>query len=169
LSNYALGKDYLNHASLEKYCNSNNFIGFIALEENKVIGFTLIDILSPAELKNTVLKDNDWFYNLVKLYQKIALIKQTVVNRKFNNKGIGSKLVEFSNKELISKFDIQLSTVWKKENGNAMSNILMENGFSLLKTITNYWKKDSLINLYDCPVCRNPCKCSTEVYIKKKH
>jgi hypothetical protein len=42
------------------------------------------------------------------------MIKQTIINRKFHIKGIGSKLVMFSNKELISKFDIQLSTVWKK-------------------------------------------------------
>jgi hypothetical protein len=47
----------------------------------------------------------------------------------------------FSNKELISKFDIQLSTVWKKENGNAMSNILMENGFSLLKRLPTIGRK----------------------------
>jgi hypothetical protein len=50
LSNYALSEDYLNHASLEKYLIQIIFIGFIAVVENKIICFTLIDILSPGKL-----------------------------------------------------------------------------------------------------------------------
>ncbi|MDB4533348.1 hypothetical protein N9242_00645 [Vicingaceae bacterium] len=130
----------------------------------------MIDILTPIQLKNTVLTDKDWFYQIIKPCNKIALRKQTVIDPKFHNQKVGSKLIKHSIKESISISDIQISTVWKKKHSNTMNKILLKNGFYLYKEIINYWEEDSLIKKYNCPICGiPPCKCSTEVYIKKKH
>ncbi len=169
-SNLTLGYNFLNQEYLNKYIGSEKNIGLIILVKNQVVGFSLIDILTPIELKDIVLKDKDWFYNLLKSYKKIALRKQTVIVPQFDNKGIGSLLVEQATNELNLNTDIQLSTVWIKPEGNGMTRLLKKNGFELSKTITNYWKEDSILKKYDCPICGTPpCKCSTEVYIKKKH
>ncbi len=170
LSNTALGVGYLDNFYLQKYFNSEKYIGFVILKDNQTIGFTLIDLISHIELKSTVLKEKEWFYKTMQKYEVIAFRKQTVVSLKYINQGLGTKLIEFSTKELNSKTSVQISTVWKKENNGPMANILMKNAFSHSKTIINYWEDDSLDKNYDCPICRNPpCKCATEVWIKKKH
>jgi len=168
LANNTLGNNYITSSYLKQYLNSKNYLGFVLLENNKVIAFISIVILSPSTLKKMVLKENDWFYKLAKNYPKIALQKQTIVNPKFTNQGIGTKLVKLSIKEVTPLTDIQLSTVWKKEGDLAMEKLLLKNDFRLIKTIQNYWYKDSLNNNYNCLICGTPpCKCATEVYIKK--
>ncbi len=170
LSNIAIGQGYLTIASLNKYINSAKYIGFVVLRNGDLVGFTLIDLLTPLEVKKTVLKDHEWFYTTLNSYDQIVFIKQTVVSSKYSNQGIGSQLVQHSTKILNAKKNIHLSTVWQKENSGSMPKVLMKNGFLLSKIILNYWKNDSLVKKYDCPICgRPPCKCATEVWIKKKH
>ena len=82
LSNLSFGKNYLNASSLLKYITNNEKLCFVVLKDNIVIGYTLIDILSPIALKNKVLKAKNWFYDEVKHHQKVVLIKQLVVLRK---------------------------------------------------------------------------------------
>ena len=168
ISNKTLGQDYLTTDILTAYLLSNNYYPFVIELNDKVVGFTSLVILSPSELKQAILTENEWFYELTKAYEKIVLRKQTIVAPKFINKGYGNMLVQLSTKEVEKVSDFQLSTVWKKEGDKAMSNLLTKNGFSLIKTIKNYWEKDSIEHNYNCLICGNPpCKCATEVYIKK--
>lgn len=168
ITNSTLGANYLTVPYLNKYLNSNTYFAFVIIKDDEVIGFTSLVILTPKELKKTVLKEKDWFYELSKKYARIALRKQTIVHPNFIGKGYGSKLVELSSKLIESLCDFQLSTVWIKHSNNAMSTILLKNGFERTKTLHNYWKVDSLKYKYNCPLCgQPPCMCSTEVYRKK--
>tara|TARA_B100000809_G_scaffold263278_1_gene316155 strand:- start:1650 stop:2216 length:567 start_codon:yes stop_codon:yes gene_type:complete len=170
IANSTLGANYLTVPYLNKYLNSNNYLAFVIIEDNKVVGFISSVILTPPQLKETVLKEKDWFYELSKKYSKISLQKQVIVHPSCIGKGYGSQLVKLSSKVIDSLCDFQLSNVWIKRSNNAMSNLLLKNGFERSKNIPNYWQADSLDNKYSCPECGTPpCLCSTEVYCKKMH
>jgi len=169
IADKTLGINYLTVAYLNQYLNSNTFLAFVVTENSAVVGFTALIIISPAQLKEQVLKDKDWFYQLSKKYSNIGFRKQTFVHPKFINKGYGSLLVKRSSEFIETFCDFQLSTVWIKQSNSAMGNLLLKNGFERSKTISNYWQQDSLVNKYSCTECgAPPCTCSTEVYIKKK-
>ncbi|MDG1476980.1 MAG: GNAT family N-acetyltransferase [Vicingaceae bacterium] len=169
ISNQTLGLNYLSSEYLRQYLNSDKNLAYVIIEKGLVIGFSSITILTPAQLKSIVLKENKWFYNLSKNHKRIALRKQTIVNPNYINKGYGTKLVELSTKEVEKKTSFQLSTVWINQKSEIMESLLAKNGFENVKLIQQYWKEDSLKNNYNCPECGvPPCLCSTKVYIKKK-
>jgi len=169
IANSTLGNNYLTTNYLNQYLDSNTYLAFVIIKDIEVIGFTALIIISPAQLKEKVLKDKDWFYHFFKKYSNIALRKQTIVHPNYIGRGYGSELVQRSSQAIEALCDVQLSTVWIKRNSNAMSNLLLKNGFERSKTISNYWQQDSLVNKYSCTECgAPPCTCSTEVYIKKK-
>jgi len=168
ISNRTLGNNYLTKEYLNQYLSSEMNLGYVIVKQEKVIGFTSITILTPTQLKDTVLKESKWFYEISKTHKNIALRKQTIVDPNSMNQGFGNKLVELSTKEVGKICDFQLSTVWKNEEAAIMGNLLIKNGFKLCKKIANYWSEDSSLKNYQCPICGNPpCKCVTEVYIKK--
>lgn len=168
ISNKTLGDQYLTESSLQNYINSPTNFGFVMVQNEIVLGFTSIVILTPQEFKQTVLKDNDWFYFTTKEYSKIAWRKQLVVNPYYMNKGIGSKLYQLSSKAIEQKSNAQICTAWKNDNNSAMINLLVKSNFKHIKTIKNYWNNDSIKNNYNCLICgKPPCKCSVDIYIKK--
>jgi len=63
ISNSTLGGNYLTAPYLNKYLNSNNYLAFVIIEDNKVVGFISSVILTPPQLRETVLKEKDWFYD----------------------------------------------------------------------------------------------------------
>ncbi len=164
LSNEAFGVGYLSIDYLKSHLNSEKHIAFVVTTENSIAGFTLIDILTPNELKNYVLKGNNWFYNYFKEFNQIVIRKQTIVSKNHQNQGIGSFLI----KESIVAFknDIILSLVWDKREKTYLRNILLRNNFSEIKTIYNYWGIDSVTKNYSCPQCGiPPCKCNVLVFM----
>lgn len=168
ISDNTLGKNYLTENQLEEYLDSEVNLAFVMVDQEEVLGFTSLVILTPPQLKHTALKENKWFYDISKKYSNIALRRQTIVNPEFMNKGVGSKLFELSSKAIESLTNFQVSTAWKNEKNIPMKSILLKNGFDHIKTIENYWKVHSLNHNYHCIECWiPPCKCATEVYIKK--
>jgi hypothetical protein len=169
IANITLGENYLTRVSLNQFLNSKSHFAFVSIEDKKVLGFVSSIILTPIQLKNIVLKENDWFYELAKNHSKIAFRKHTIVNPIFLNIGVGTKLVKFSNNIIDSLCDLQISTVWKKNDENIMSKLLLKNEFKFIKSIPNYWEKNSLNNNYSCPICGiPPCICAASVVIKHK-
>ncbi|MGB0887450.1 MAG: GNAT family N-acetyltransferase [Vicingaceae bacterium] len=168
LSDITLGKNFLSTSYFKQYVNSAKHIGLILEKEKEIIGFSLIDILTPEELKKTVLTNSSWFYDITKAYTKIALRKQTVIHPKYKNLGYGTQLVNLASTFITT--ELEISTAWKHPNNVGMIKILLKNGFKLKKSIPNYWQTDSINKKYHCIICgMPPCQCSAEIYIKKKH
>lgn len=163
-----LGKRYLSKSYLNKFINSTKHLSFVVVDNDKVIGYTSLILLSPIELKEKVLKENDWFYSMNKNYSTIGLRQQTIVHPDYTKKGLGYKLLDFSSNAVSSLSNVQISTVWAKKSEKSMQSLLLKCNFHYEKTINNYWSEDSLIKNYNCNICgAPPCKCSAEIYIKK--
>jgi len=123
IADSTLGSNYLTIAYLNQYLNSNIYLAFVLLEDNKVVGFISTVILTPPQLKDAVVKEKDWFYELSTKYSKIALQKQVIIHPNSIGKGCGSQLVKLSSQVIDTLCDFQLSTVWIKTDNNVMGNI----------------------------------------------
>lgn len=168
IADTSLGKGYLTSPYLNKFIDSKKYLGFVIVEDQNVVGFTSLVLLTTKELKQTVLKEHDWFYETIKKYETIGLRQQTIVHTAHVKKGYGYQLFDFSSNAILSLCDVQISTAWSKGSEKSMQSLLLKCGFNYAKTIENYWLDDSIIKNYNCAVCGvPPCKCATEVYIKK--
>ncbi|MGB0882420.1 MAG: hypothetical protein ACPGSO_05665 [Vicingaceae bacterium] len=168
ISDTVLGENYITETYLNKFINSDHYLGYTLLKSDIVIGFTSLILLPVDEFKKAVLKEQNWFSKTVKGCKIIGLRKQTIIHPNYTGNGYGYQLFDYSVRDVESLCDVQISTVWKKENEQAMQRLLVKCGFNYAKTIPNYWREDSLDNNYSCGVCGlPPCKCATEVYIKK--
>jgi len=169
LSNIHFGQNFITSQYLNKYLSIIKKQGFTFLsDQNNVVGFILTDILNTSEFIEAIIKDKEWFISQLNDYKNVALIKQIVVNELYQNKGIGSLLIEHVINLLNTSSQITYCLAWKKGDKTPLKNILLKNGFSNIKTITNYWYNDSLSKNYSCIHCGSPpCTCSSEVYFKK--
>ena len=169
LSDQVFGKDFLDTAYISSHINSSKHMGYVLLSGKKeVMGYILVDLLSPCELSATVVNENTWFLNYFKPFNKIALIKQIVVSPVYQNKGLGSFLIDHIQNKLSDLANAYCCIVWKKEGDNSLKYILLKNKFKPEKITKNYWSNDSVDKNYNCAVCGSPpCKCCAEIYTKK--
>jgi len=166
LSNTEFGIGYLSIDYLKSHINSDKHIAYIIIKNKQIAGFTLIDILTPLELKNYVLKNSNWFYDYFKEFNLIAVRKQTIISKDFQNQGLGFKLIKQSIAKI--KSNVTLSIVWDKGENTYLRNVLLKNNFSEIKSIPNYWRNDSLFKNYNCSSCgKPPCKCGVIVFVRK--
>lgn len=168
IANKELGKDYINYAELQNYISTPNKIGLVGKLEDKVIGFSLAEIIDPKDLSNIILTDHDWFLNYFSKFNKLGYMKHTVVNSPYKKRGAGTLLNKKITDYLSLKSDVIFGTAWNSKGKVDMENIFKKEGFKPIKTIFNYWEKDSIIKKYTCPTCGNPpCTCSTVVFVKE--
>lgn len=165
LFNKEFGEDYLSISYLKKYIQSNNHLGYCMVFDKKMVAIGLIDILSPTEMKEVILKEIEWFYNHTKNVKTVALIKQILVNPAFQNNGLGTELIQHFLSVFQKKADLIMSIAWKKRDSIPLKNLLLRNHFEAQKTIKNYWGEDSIEKEYNCAECGPPpCRCSAVVY-----
>ena len=164
LCNDVFGKDFITKDYLFFHINSTSKVGIVAIKDNKTIGFLLYEILLIDQLSEIVLKEKDWFVREFKPFSEIKLIKQVAVAKEYQKQGIANILIN----ESLNQQDTSCCLTWRKGDVTSMKNLLLNNGFNFKKTLTNYWKDESLRKNYSCAFCgKPPCKCSAEVYIKK--
>lgn len=162
LSNKAFGNDYLN----QSFFLSSSKSTWVALIENKVIGFITLTKSSKNELDQHLLKGAEQILSFLKT-DKIAIIGQVVVDANYQKKGIGTQLLQHSLEQL--PYQEYLCVAWKKTNTTPMAKLLSNCNFQFIKTFPHYWTEDSKKRKYNCPICGNPCRCGAEIYVKRQH
>lgn len=166
LSEDAFGKGFLSKNYIKKYIESNNLIGFVSIDNNKLTGYILVDILLNKQFTNEILEEKEWFKENFKEHKVISLIKQIVVSKQ--NQGIASQLMRESLNQTKTRSKITCCLAWKKGNQVAIKNTLLSSGFDFQVIINNYWSKESIEKNYRCDFCGDPpCNCGAEVYTKK--
>jgi len=171
-------KELGNNFILPSHISENQHISMCAstIKKNKIIGFLLNQILTYSEflsIYSNIAEKYDCFRNI----KKIGIIKTIAVDSKWQQKGIGTNLINtLLNKiylkcddQIYSNIDLIFMMGWKQKNGIInISGIKNKFNFIEIGQINNFYYNNSLKYNYSCPVCGNPpCYCSVVLYIKK--
>ena len=168
LSNNVFGKGFLTKDYIRKYIKRTDSIGYISTLNNNFTGYILINTYPLGKFFDEILKRKEWFLENLNGYNSISFIKQIAVLNEYQKQGIASDLINHALIESNKLSEITCCLAWKKNNEVALRKALIKNGFEYKVIINNYWSKDSIKKDYSCSSCGvPPCRCSTEVYIKK--
>jgi len=166
ISDSVFGKGYMTDKEVIDYKNDSNATIITIERNNHLVGFSVIQILSKAQLNYVVFDDVP---EEIKSFSKIGYRKMTAVNPNLKSKGIGQKLFKMGQEWFTSKsVDVVLTVAWVNEETKIYRRFLEKHGFKPIKNYNEYWKEDSLARQYDCAVCGTPpCKCDGVLYAKK--
>ena len=92
-----------------------------------------------------------------------AVLQTVVVHPAFRSQGIALLL----GKEALRRFPARVSwtsPAWECAGKVPADKLLRALGFEPILRVANYWHMDSLRRGYACPVCGNPCHCSSVIY-----
>lgn len=173
ISEEQIGKYFIDQNYINFFLNNSNAHGIVAIVKKEVVGFSFFQWCTVDVLAKYIFTDKNWLKEILRKKNHDSLIpvligyrNLTAVKKDFQNKGVGSKLVSFSIKELKKRSDIIVNVVWKAENKKNLGQTLQRHGLKPAKTIPGYWREDSLNRKYECAVCGPPpCKCIAEIYI----
>ncbi len=166
ISDDQLGKGYLNDILLQKKNENENVIFNVVLHQSKVVGFYILYI--PT-------KKHDLFIEL-KIKNKYAtesslIIKTIAIANEYQNKGITTAIFnEINNIAVDRNLHKIFCFAWQHQTTEEipMSKILIKNGYSQIQIIDDFWKEDSVLRNFECPICGNPpCLCSLVIFEKK--
>ena len=164
--NDEIGENYYSENELYLFISNQNYIGYVACIDSKIIGFGISHIDTISQIIDITIADelNSFF----KYSQTIGCIKTIAINKISQKQGIGSLICKAMMRDFNEKnVDAIIVTAW--EIGDKVNSDKMLNLFELKKIceIPEYWKNDSLIKNYDCSICGNPpCLCKAVIYGK---
>jgi len=166
ISNKQLGNGFLSRELLLTYIDNPDKFCQIALEEETVVGFSLMEIASCAEIASKFKSESEWFLNYFAPYKRIAYRSLTAVSPAFEGNGIASLLVKKGVEFLSKKAEVLVCDAWKSGT-TFIGNILERNGYKAIREVPLYWTADSVNYQFQCKVCGNPpCTCVAVIYAK---
>ena len=166
ISDQKFGFNYLSETDLQDYFNSEISTFVVARDKGKLVGFSLFNLGNFKETLNEIGPEYYKLLSPLEKYEIIQLRKTTAVHDDFLKRGIGSLLVEYAVTQ--KKADLYLSLVWKRVVQVPVIEIITKLGFKEFCEIDNYWNKDSLMKVYNCPECgKPPCTCSLVILTRK--
>lgn len=161
-----VGKNFIHAGYLDFFLTNADTAGIVAIYESAIVGFSFFQWCKPSELHKYIFTEKEW---LEKIFLNIPIVgyrNLIAVKKEFQNKGIGSALVDQSMKELRKKSDVITSVVWKPKELKDIGGLLENHNLNAVKIIPDYWKEDSLRRKYECAVCGTPpCTCTAEIYV----
>lgn len=162
-----LGKNYVDHSFLSTHRNTKYMLG--AFLNKELIGIAINEIATVNDYKNSfLLCESVKFNNFIKHKTTIGKIGIVAIKKEYQTKGIGSLLFSSAATLLQNSTDALFTIHWLNEAYAVNPKYIVNNGFSPLTQIENYWTKDSLGKKYNCPICGTPpCKCSARIFIKE--
>jgi|ERR1035437_4694638 GNAT superfamily N-acetyltransferase len=163
----ALGKDYITKESLLVEILSKNSQIFVAKEGNIIIGAANCSYFKHTELASHLpseMSDLVQQYLDLKPREYVGKIDGVVVTPDKQKRGIGRQLVQMEIEWLTPRVQKLIIMARIKEETCPAESMLIDMGFIELATVENFWKQDSLEKKYNCPVCKNPCRCSAKLF-----
>lgn len=169
LVDVAFGLNYLSLQTITNHINSKDCYSFCLSDNNVFVGFIFLKLHSATSINDCLLNEYEWFLTYFKGYKNIAIVEQIAIVNEYRGKKLSHQLLIKSLDFIEEKCDIVISVCWLKKELTPMARLLKRNNFYPIKTLSNYWKEDSLEKEYNCTICGSPpCKCSAEIYELKK-
>jgi ribosomal protein S18 acetylase RimI-like enzyme len=161
-----LGCGYVNTSDL---LAPNNIVCYAAFDD-KVVGFYIAGTL-PLEAvyqRFTGLQEKGLAY--LEDVDNVGMVSSVATHPEYTGQGIGSALVRHCVAALERKGSkVVVASAWKSHQGVHIGSILMKQGFEEVMLIDDFWKQDSLVRHYKCPVCGDPpCRCKAVLYVRHK-
>lgn len=164
ISNKQLGNGFLSRELLLTYIDNPDKFCQIVLDEDTLLGFSLMEIGSCAEIATKFKSESEWFLDYFAAYKRIAYRSLTAVSAAFEGNGIASLLVKKGLEFLSEKAEVVVCDAWKSGT-TFIGNILERNGYKPIREVPLYWTADSINYQYQCKVCGNPpCTCVAVIY-----
>ena len=168
LADESFGLNYITTEDISAYLTSKNNHAFCLFNKQKFIGFIFFKIFENPTIQDYFLIEKNWFNDYFKASKTLAVITQIALNKKDRKQGLSNLLFNYSIDYVKDKCDGVISICWIKDIENPMQFLLQNNGFYNIKTLKNYWLKDSIEKGYQCDICGNPCNCTAQVFELKK-
>lgn len=161
----SFGKNYLTKEHINSYINNPNNQGYCLTQDDILIGFISLKLISKDNLYDYFLTEKDKLFGFFNTLKTFAVIEQVVIAPSYRKKGYSTFLLNNALVQLSKQADCFICICWIKNEPNLMQKLLLKNDFKLIKEIPNYWKNDSLKKNYQCVICGEPpCKCKAEIY-----
>ncbi|HZJ89535.1 MAG TPA: GNAT family N-acetyltransferase [Bacilli bacterium] len=166
-----IGKDFVEMPILEDYLNKQDvFVGKVAVDTlNKtVVGFIFSYIIDKEQLIEIFNNKENKIPRQLLVSESYAYLKSTAVDKNYKGQSIGTQLVEATIEGFRAlNVSTLFSTAWKSAKGTNMQGIFESLQFNEAYEIENYWREDSILKKYNCPVCGEPpCECSAVIYAR---
>lgn len=174
----ALGEEYItqNYLSLivesdyDALPGATDKLGLVAVDISRshVFGVVLCEIVSRERVEQSLhgFADSLPPADLFRLRNsKPGFLGSVVVDARYRRCGVATSLIREALRRLrASGVENLYGFAWKRPDGSCPSRGLLESlGLEAAAEIPNFWKSESEVKGYDCPVCGNPCVCSAIV------
>lgn len=164
LSEEQMGKGFLSQKDLLAFINCPNRFGQVVLDNGRVLGFSLMEIVDCISLAKRMKGAEQWFLAYFAAYEKIGYRSLTAVAASAQGQGVASCLVRSGLETLSKQVKVVVCDAWKS-NHTHIGNILIKHGYKVLREAPNFWKEDSLTQGYTCSKCGTPpCQCTAVFY-----
>ncbi|MFK7797149.1 MAG: hypothetical protein AB8E82_06820 [Aureispira sp.] len=166
LSDEQMGKGFLSKQTIRQYIRQANYFGQVVVENGRVLGFSLMEIVERAQLAKRLKSAEQWFLAYFAAYERLGYRSLTAVASHAQGQGIGSHLVQEGLKMLAKKVPVVVCEAWQSNQPSAgRSNVFLDNGYKALKVCSNFWKEESVQKKYTCSICGTPpCQCTAVIY-----
>lgn len=97
---------------------------------------------------------------------EVATIKSIAIDEGYQNKGVGTQLIETVLANFYTGFEYFEVIAWERSDTGQvpLENLLKRIGFDEQKRKRNFWHEDSILRGYTCPSCGNPCNCNAVIF-----
>ena len=161
-----LGVGFLERTLLETYLNNAPKFCHVVLQNNQVIGFSLMEISPRAQIAKKMKQAESWFLDYFVAYDNIGYRSLTAVAKNFEGKGVASLLVKQGLDFLSNKVNVVVCDAWKSEHTH-IGSILERNACEPLKEVPHFWTTESIQQNYTCKACgAPPCECTAVIYAR---
>ena len=166
LADLSLGIEYVNEEYFSLVLKSNDYDGWIVLDDNnKLIAFLTSYVTSVNEIVKIV---NDESLR-IKLGDKIICIDKLVVNANYRKMGIGKKLLDVFFQGHLDNYEV-IMYAWNQKGVINMERLANYYRFKKLNEYHEIWALECEENRFTCPVKQKNerCCCSAVLYYLKQ-
>jgi diaminopimelate decarboxylase len=158
------GAGYLSEKRLLDYIDREDHFGQVVLEQQQVLGFSLMQLLERSVLAARMHEAEQWFLAYFAAYERLGFRSLTAVAPHAQGQGIASCLVREGLQLLSKHVSVVVCDAWQAPD-KSIANVLLRNGYRALQVLPDFWKTDSLAQGYHCERCgAPPCRCTAVVY-----
>lgn len=164
LAEEQMGKGFLQKETLLQHLHQVDHFGQVVVEEGRVLGFSLMEIVDRKSLAQRMKGAEQWFLAYFAAYEQLGYRSLTAVAATAQGRGIGSCLVKEGLALLSQKVPVVVCDAWHSSHPSA-GHVLLQNGYKALRKFPHYWREESLQQGYTCSHCgAPPCQCTAVIY-----
>jgi len=157
---------------IESYIRDSEAFVYVALLDNKVIGFASGKLCEKQNLLDLTHSKNHHLLSPDILHSSergnLGLIKTVGIKKDFQGRGYGtSLLISIENALKSININTLVISAWVDKNKTNIGGVLVQNQYSEMFYDDTYWKEDCEKNKFFCPSkMNNLCQCGTKFFKK---